>query len=823
MATGILALFALLALVTDDGKSRAPIGLDALADIGHLSLLRDFRCLQHSSYDRTGGNDDGFSGRYTHLRRAENGDYVIFDAEGPGCIYRIWSAMPPEGKVKFYFDNSTTPAIECEFRAMFEDKVPPFASPITGKSSGGWYSYLPMPFAKRCVIATEQQTGFLAIAYHKYDPGTPVTTFSPSKPDGKTVTLAEVQAKLSDLAAVERAMAPVALKRIELPSGRITQLADLRGPATLRVLRMKVHSNQEDALRRVVVRIYWDGATTPAVEAPLGDLVGTGYGDVRPGWNPGSHITPMRYAAVPFGITDEYCYIRFPMPFRRNARITVESGLAEDVELGWQAVVERGQVMSDQAYFHAQWKEHYTVEGQHVPLLETSGRGHYVGTVLSMQSPWWLTYLEGDEKFTVDGELRPSIHGTGTEDYFNCGWYYNQGPVVKPYHGITVIGDPQARTSQYRMHIPDLVPFQRSLKVEIEHGESNNKPDTYYAIVTYWYQDTPEHVRSYHLPAATALRFPGTVLTNYENMTNFNQLAASLDVEAGLQAGGGDARFVPLQQLAEGYHGPERFLLTSPVPGGYLRWDVGTEIEDRYIIEIMAMRRPDFGVVELVVDGQPTGQRFDLYGERFFHDMHLRSEPISLQPGPHVLELRVVGQNEKSSGYGMGLGAYKVQSAGSFPKQWNLIGGFPAGPDFGYSTDFGPESKVDLSATYQAGDQRIGWRTQDANGPLWLHEIVKPSSRSVAYLHTYVICPDQRTATALVSVDDAGKLWVNGELVWAVPGVNHMVADKYAVPVRLKKGTNEVLIKAGQGDGAWGVAFRIADPKGDLQYTPSRP
>ena len=85
------------------------------------------------------------------------------------------------------------------------------------------------------------------------------------------------------------------------------------------------------------------------------------------------------------------------------------------------------------------------------------------------------------------------------------------------------------------------------------------------------------------------------------------------------------------------------------------------------------------------------------------------------------------------------------------------------------------------------------------------------------------ISHDERDATALVSVDDAGKLWVNGELVWAVPGVNHVLPDKYAVPIRLRKGTNEVLIKAGQGGGAWGVAFRIADPKGDLQYTPTRP
>ena len=51
-------------------------------------------------------------------------------------------------------------------------------------------------------------------------------------------------------------------------------------------------------------------------------------------------------------------------------------------------------------------------------MLDTRGKGHYVGTVLSVRSrsPSW--FGEGDEKITIDDDEKASIWGTGTEDYF---------------------------------------------------------------------------------------------------------------------------------------------------------------------------------------------------------------------------------------------------------------------------------------------------------------------------------------------------------------------------------------------------------------------
>ena len=804
-----------------------PIGLDAVASLDHVPLLCDFVCLQHSSYDRTGGNDDGFSGRWTHLRREANGDYVIFDAQGPGCIYRLWSAMPPEGYVKFYFDDEPAPRVQCNFRELFQSKVPPFAPPLTGQSSGGWYSYLPMPYAKRCVIMTEKKTDFLAIAYHRFPAGTAVKTFDPKLTPEERTELDAIQAWYGDPAKKE-AEAGLALKWTKIAAeDREVDLAELNGPATIRGLHMKIKTElpekwtDDPTLRKTVIRVYWDGDRSPAIECPVGEFFGTGFGDKRP--TKDGKPEPLTYAAVPFGMTNDFYYFRLPMPLRKSARITIENGTGRELELGWGVDLKAGPVPDNAAYLHVQWKDHTTKEGQYVPILETTGRGHFVGTLLSMQSPWWLTYLEGDERFTVDGESIPSIHGTGTEDYFNCGWYYRDGLVSRPFHGLTVMRDPQSRTSQYRMHVPDCVPFTKSLKVEIEHGESNNKPYTDYAVVAYWYQDSTAHERQYKLPAASALRLPGTVLNDPENWTTFVSLALTLGTAEGLHAEADKVAVVPLRQFDESFEGPPRLLLTAEKPGASLRWQVECPREDLYAVRLIVFQRPEFGVSELFVDGKPTGQKLDLYSEAFRFNFEPPVKPVLLTAGPHWLELRVTEKNEKAKGWGLCATAYRIEAASAFPQEWNVSAPFPGGVGNGYGAVYPPERGVDLNGKYPgSGGKEVAWAKIKANGAVWLHEKYPPANDCVAYAHVYVKSPSERDVTGLVSTDDSGKLFVNGELVWGVTGINEVQVDRWPVPIHLKAGWNDVLIKVCQNSGAWGYVFRINDPKAELVYSTTK-
>ena len=102
--------------------------LQNLADISRLSLYCAGDIEQLSSYDRTGGNDDGFSGKYSSIRKDAEG-LVIADLKGPGVVNRIWTPTPDADTIKFYFDGEKTPRISIPFIDLFTGKSYPFVSP----------------------------------------------------------------------------------------------------------------------------------------------------------------------------------------------------------------------------------------------------------------------------------------------------------------------------------------------------------------------------------------------------------------------------------------------------------------------------------------------------------------------------------------------------------------------------------------------------------------------------------------------------------------------------------------------------------------------
>lgn len=141
-----------------------------------------------------------------------------------------------------------------------------------------------------------------------------------------------------------------------------------------------------------------------------------------------------------------------------------------------------------------------TGDGNYV-ILEAHGKGHYVGCNLNIhnlrETREWNWYGEGDDMIFIDGEpWPPSLHGTGTEDYFNTAWCPQQ-EVCTPYHGIILGGGPNwsGKISVYRYHIQDPVMFDESIKVTIEHGHNNHRSDDL-SSTAYWYQSEP------HLPFA---------------------------------------------------------------------------------------------------------------------------------------------------------------------------------------------------------------------------------------------------------------------------------------------------------------------------------
>ena len=59
-----------------------------LLEVSRLPQYREGIVEQISSYDPTGGNEDGFAGKYSFIRK--EGDYLILaDLKGPGVVNRI--------------------------------------------------------------------------------------------------------------------------------------------------------------------------------------------------------------------------------------------------------------------------------------------------------------------------------------------------------------------------------------------------------------------------------------------------------------------------------------------------------------------------------------------------------------------------------------------------------------------------------------------------------------------------------------------------------------------------------------------------------------
>jgi hypothetical protein len=306
--------------------------------------------------------------------------------------------------------------------------------------------------------------------------------------------------------------------RLTVRPGETAVLAELEGAGAVNHLWMTVLPEQPDLperrerdfLRRLVLRVTWDGGEHPSVLVPLGDFFGVG------------HARTVNFASLPLQMSPEdgrgfNCY--FHMPYADGARFELVSELEHETLWFYYYIdfEELGELEDGLGRFHAHWRredptdgvgqgdatnpehlfggENTTGDGNYV-ILDAEGRGHYVGCVLNVhnlrRTADWNWYGEGDDMVFIDGEpFPPSLHGTGTEDYFGTAWCPTQA-YAAPYHGLTLPGGPNwsGQISLYRFHVEDPVTFERSIRVTIEHGHANRRSDDL-SSVAYWYQELP--------------------------------------------------------------------------------------------------------------------------------------------------------------------------------------------------------------------------------------------------------------------------------------------------------------------------------------------
>jgi hypothetical protein len=308
-------------------------------------------------------------------------------------------------------------------------------------------------------------------------------------------------------------------KRILLEPGETHTMASLAGPGLItRIWVTGVPYPPLSRLRDVVLRCFWDGEREPSVACSVADFFGAPFGSAR------------SYVSAPLSYTSGGFTSNFPMPYESVARIEVTNEGDRVVDPFFYAVTyyDLETAVPTDLRLHASWhRENPTTPGEAYRILETTGRGHYVGARLDMQNrerwarppvsravfPYGLGLgmLEGPEHIYVDGERAPSISGTGTEDYLNAGWYFLNGTFSAPSHGCTVRSWATGRVSAYRYDVHAPVPFTESIRVTVDHG-LDNAIEADYASVAYWYQAEP-HPPYPPLPAP-ARRRPSPVGPN---------------------------------------------------------------------------------------------------------------------------------------------------------------------------------------------------------------------------------------------------------------------------------------------------------------------
>jgi hypothetical protein len=291
--------------------------------------------------------------------------------------------------------------------------------------------------------------------------------------------------------------------------GETAPLAAIMGAGCVKHIWVTIRCEDRWYLRKILLRMFWDGEEEPSVEAPIGDFFGIGHG------------VCYNFMSAPLQMSPQdgkgfNCW--WPMPFAEGARIEVENQCDADVGAFYYYVdhEEYDELEEGLGRFHATWRrenptkgiseagmdnrtwmfigENPRGEGNYV-ILEAEGRGHYVGCNVNVHNLRETTefnwYGEGDDMIFIDGEEKPSIVGTGTEDYYGMSWCPTQ-EYCAPFHGLPLPGGPNwsGKATWYRYHILDPVHFRKSIRVTIEHGHANHRSDDY-SSTAYWYQQEP--------------------------------------------------------------------------------------------------------------------------------------------------------------------------------------------------------------------------------------------------------------------------------------------------------------------------------------------
>jgi hypothetical protein len=514
--------------------------------------------------------------------------------------------------------------------------------------------YFPIPYQKSCkIVADKGWGGYYHFNYVTYPKGTKLPTF-------KAELTAEEKAavkQVGDFLREKQGQDPAGSRKGEetifgaqtFAAKSTSESLRLEGPRAITAIRAKCRSNIKNreeemaAMRRMMIEIRWDGQEKPAVLCPMGDFFGTA---------PGANY----YKSLPLGITKDGAYCLWYMPFGKSAELRV----INDDDKAWTLEYEITHApltkpMEQLGYFHCKWHRDTTpMRADRWPdwtMLETQGRGRFLGVNLHVWNPWGGWWGEGDEKFFIDGEKLPSTFGTGSEDYFGYAWCH-PGLFQRAFHGQTMTQGNVGHQSVHRWHITDNIPFQKSFEGAIEKYYGNDDLHTLYACTVRWYLAAGGTDPYGAVPAA-------------ERHGYYSRTPAKMSGIKIISIGSGNMQAQGMGDRKGGkWTNDDQLWWTGGQPGDRIELALAAPENGSYQVSLSLTKAPDYATVQFLLDGKKIGGPVDLYDKDVILADPIDLGALDLTAGEHILGVEIVGANEKAvKAYMFGIDEIRVKKA----------------------------------------------------------------------------------------------------------------------------------------------------------------
>lgn len=492
-----------------------PVGLDAYRMWDKWPQQRiGERAYMRSTYDRSGGNEGADASHFLFVN--EETYNVTLDVKGKGVFYFFranhWHGSPwhfvIDGKDNIVKENGTNDPVNARKIFTNTEFIPSAAFPeplnfTWAITKGADLIWTPMPFRESMRIAYSRTTyGTGYYIYHLFadesNLSQPLHTWDASQvPDQDVLDL------------LSRAGTDIAPKNIKKVSGKINLnketivLSDIKASSSVvRALKLTLPMDKALDLENLHLRVTWDDAGVPSIDAPLCLFFGAGtfYNRDQKEYLVKGFPVNIRYD-YPNKKVELGCY--FPMPFFRSAKFELAGIKPDTAEINYEVRYEPLRTAANySSYFHATYKDIPKPEpGKDMIYLDTEGAegqkdwsGSFVGISFTFSHNGVLGTLEGDPRFFFDDSQTPQGQGTGTEEWGGGGDYWGGENMTLPFAGhpcgarnVKVSKDEKDLIeSAYRFLLADMMPFGHHALIKFEHGGENLSTE-HYEAVTYWY------------------------------------------------------------------------------------------------------------------------------------------------------------------------------------------------------------------------------------------------------------------------------------------------------------------------------------------------